>query len=224
MADIKDSIFRNRKVNVSRLEPFGFVQSEKGMSYVRIFTDSGFELKVTITLSGEVSTELTDPAFNEPYTLHLDAAAVGEFIGAIRSEYEKALREIAEKCFEPDVFKSRQTNELIDYVRKTYGDELEFLWRKSPCNAVWRRKDTTKWYAILLTVSKRRLGLESDEIAEIIDLRIRTEKLETLVDNESYFPGYHMNKRHWCTIILDGSVPTGYICRMIDDSYDMAIK
>lgn len=36
-------------------------------------------------------------------------------------------------------------------------------------------------------------------------------------------PGYHMNKRHWNTIILDGSVPDGEIRRMIENSYALVV-
>lgn len=38
---------------------------------------------------------------------------------------------------------------------------------------------------------------------------------------ESVIPGYHQNKEHWNTIILDGSIPDKDICRMIQESYDM---
>ena len=37
-------------------------------------------------------------------------------------------------------------------------------------------------------------------------------------------PGYHMNKRHWNTIILDGSVPDDEIFALIDDSYELVVK
>ena len=36
-------------------------------------------------------------------------------------------------------------------------------------------------------------------------------------------PGYHMNKRHWNTVYLDGSVPRGEIERMIDNSWDLVV-
>ena len=36
-------------------------------------------------------------------------------------------------------------------------------------------------------------------------------------------PGYHMNKRHWNTIYLDGSIPRGEIERMIDNSWDLVV-
>ncbi|KAF7774514.1 hypothetical protein PCIT_a0972 [Pseudoalteromonas citrea] len=37
-------------------------------------------------------------------------------------------------------------------------------------------------------------------------------------------PGYHMNKRHWNTVILDGSIPQGEIERMIDNSFLLVVS
>lgn len=41
---------------------------------------------------------------------------------------------------------------------------------------------------------------------------------------ESVIPGYHQNKEHWNTIILDGSVPDKDIKMMIGDSYDLTLS
>ncbi|MFT5482509.1 MAG: putative DNA-binding protein (MmcQ/YjbR family) [Halieaceae bacterium] len=41
---------------------------------------------------------------------------------------------------------------------------------------------------------------------------------------ESVVPGYHMNKQHWNTVILDGTVPEFEINRMIDRSYGLVVK
>jgi predicted DNA-binding protein (MmcQ/YjbR family) len=41
---------------------------------------------------------------------------------------------------------------------------------------------------------------------------------------EAVIPGYHMNKTHWNTVILDGSIPRGEIERMIDRSYGLVVK
>ena len=40
----------------------------------------------------------------------------------------------------------------------------------------------------------------------------------------SVIPGYHMNKKHWNTVILDGSIPESEVCSMIDDSYALVVK
>ena len=41
---------------------------------------------------------------------------------------------------------------------------------------------------------------------------------------DAVIPGYHMNKAHWNTVILDGSIPTGEIERMIDRSYGLVVR
>ncbi len=224
MSNIMYSIFNNKKVNLSRLLQFGFVQTESGYIYRKTLSESGFLLNVHITPQGEISTEMIDPSLNELYTLHLVDNATGGFVETVKYEYQETLLEISSQCFQADIFQSKQSNELIDYIRKTYGDELEFLWEKFPKNAIWRRKDTQKWYGILLTVSKQKLGLPCDKSVEVLDFRVLPEELESLVDYKTYFPGYHMNKKHWCTIILDGSVPFEKICNRIDASYLLAIK
>jgi predicted DNA-binding protein (MmcQ/YjbR family) len=37
-------------------------------------------------------------------------------------------------------------------------------------------------------------------------------------------PGYHLNKRHWNTVIIDGSMPDQMIKEMIEDSYDLVVS
>jgi predicted DNA-binding protein (MmcQ/YjbR family) len=41
---------------------------------------------------------------------------------------------------------------------------------------------------------------------------------------DGVLPGYHMNKRHWNTVILDADVPRGEIERMMDNSYALVVK
>lgn len=217
-----DLIFKNRKVIFSKLSEFGFKKSGASYKFSKTLSGSGFEMTVTINKSGKVSAKIIDPDTGE-YTLHLTNSA-GSFVGEVRGEYEQTLAEIAESCFEPDVFKAEQTKRLTEYVREKYGRELEFLWDKFEGNAVWRRGDTNKWFAAVLTVSRRKLGLNSDEIVEIIDLRLPPEEMEQLVDGKRYFGGWHMNKKHWYTIILDGSVSFEELCRRIEVSYSLAVK
>jgi predicted DNA-binding protein (MmcQ/YjbR family) len=37
-------------------------------------------------------------------------------------------------------------------------------------------------------------------------------------------PGYHLNKRHWNTVMIDGSLPDEMITDMIEDSYDLVVS
>ena len=203
---------------------FGFEQKGSLYIYHKTLPGSGFKLTVNVTTQGEISSEIIDPSVDEPYTLHLVDGAAGSFVGKIRSQYEETLAEIADRCFELNVFQSKLAKELIAYVRNTYGDELEYLWQKFPDNAVWRRRDTAKWYGALLIIPKQKLDVNSGGLAEIIDLRVPPEEMEALLDGEAYYPGYHMNKKHWCSILLDGTVDLEEICRRIDKSYQLAVK
>lgn len=70
-----------------------------------------------------------------------------------------------------------------------------------------RRKDNQEWYALFMTISQAKLGLDGSEPVEIIDLHFDVDELPKKVDGVKYFPGYHMNKKHWITMLLDGFVP-----------------
>jgi len=134
------------------------------------------------------------------------------------------LAAVAKACTEPDVFKSEEARRIIAYVREKYRSELEFLWKRFSDNAILRRQDTAKWYAALLILPKIKLGLNEPGLVEIIDLRSKPENIVALVDGKKYFPGYHMNKKHWFAICLDGSVPVEEIFARIDESFTLAVK
>jgi predicted DNA-binding protein (MmcQ/YjbR family) len=42
--------------------------------------------------------------------------------------------------------------------------------------------------------------------------------------HEAVIPGYHLNKRHWNTVIIDGSLPETTIAEMVEDSYDLVVS
>ena len=69
-----------------------------------------------------------------------------------------------------------------------------------------------KMFAILaLEEVPTRVNLKCDpDLA--LELRDRYEQVE---------PGYHMNKKHWNTVVLDGVIPDAEVRKMIDHSYDL---
>ena len=221
MNKITEDIFRNRMPDFEKLKRYGFVQSDNNYICKTSILDGQFELKITVGKNG-VETEVTDAETNEPYTLFLADGASGSFIGAVKTAYTNALLCLAENCFHKNVFKSEYARKLILYAEDKYGSALEFLWEKFTDNAIWRRKDNKKWYGILLTVPKNKLGLPSDDKVEIIDLRTNPESIDSVIDNKTVFGGYHMNKKHWITVCLDGTVPLKKIENMLDISYELA--
>lgn len=219
---MEEQLFRYKSVNINKLLEFGCVEINSFYVYRRPLLDNQFEMTVAISEDGNIKTIIVDNVTEEPYTLHLDESACGAFIGGVRSEYIDVLSEISEKCYDRNVFTSEYAHNIIKYIREKYSDELEYLWQKFPTNAIWRREDNGKWYGVLLVLSKRKLGLNSDDNVDIIDLRVEPEVIESIVDNTCYYAGYHMNKRNWITIVLDGSVPIERIYQHIDISYRLA--
>lgn len=209
---------------IQKLLAFGFAEQAGEYTYIRGIADGQMTVAVTVTPDGAVASAITDNASGEEYVLHRVPSAEGAFVGRVRTEHDALLAEIASKCFGTAAFKNMQTQAVLAYVRDTYGDEPEFLWQSTPHNAIVRRKDNKKWYLAILTLSRQKLGIDSNEITEILDLRIDPEQLPATVDHKRYFPGYHMNKKHWITVLLDGSVPLDEICDKIDESYRLAKK
>lgn len=219
---MKEIEIKGRKANISKLLTYGFVKEDDGYAYSCFLADGQLKMNV-ILLNEGLFAKLIDEE-GEEYTLHLIKGTSGSFVGMVKYEYESKIEDILKNCFDTEIFKSTQAKEIIKYVENKYGDDLEFLWQKFPDNAVVRRKDNKKWYLALLTVSKRKLGINSDEKIEIIDLRMKSEEIENVVDNKKYFLGYHMNKKHWITILLDSSLPTEEILSRIDESFNLALK
>ena len=217
-------MFQNKILAADRLQPFGFAAEGKGYVYSVSIVDGQFDMIVRISPEGELSAGVYDADSGDEYTLHLSSQAVGAFVGRVRTEYDGVLQKIAEGCFDTKVFKTELADKIIRCVREKYRNEFEFLWKKFPNNAIVRRPDNKKWYVALLTVSRDKIGLSGRDEVEVIDLRMKPEDIVRLVDGRRYFGGYHMNKKHWITICLDGSVSFEEICRRIDDSRLLAEK
>ena len=221
MREVKDFI-KDKKIDLKRLEKFGFKLKDNSYYYDIFLLNNQFKMTVKINLDNSIFTEIIDVETSESYVLHLLEMIRSGYSEKVYGGYSEVLEKIKKECFEDEIFKTDYTKEVVDYVKNKYGDKLEFLWEKSPKTAVVRRKNSNKWYAVILTLSKRKLNLDSDKLVEVINLHNSPEEIEKLIDNKKYFPAYHMNKKHWCTICLDGTVELEKIYRLIDISYELA--
>jgi predicted DNA-binding protein (MmcQ/YjbR family) len=59
----------------------------------------------------------------------------------------------------------------------------------------------------------------------VITLKVEPEVGPTLIaEHPAIEPGYHMNKRHWISVTLDGSVPDDVLRELVEDSYDLVVS
>lgn len=221
MLDLK-GLFYGRKPIIKRLLSFGFKKKGDGYDYSREIADGQFIM--TVTMRGStVSAVVWDRQAESPYCLHLVEGAEGAFVGEVRSSYEACITEISDKCFSAaEVFRERTAQQVIAYAKKTYGTPPEFLWKDE--NAVMRRRDNRKWYVAFLQPERKKLGLEGEGRIEIADVLAPADEISKLIDGINYLPAYHMNKRYWLTIPLDGRVPAEVVCAFLDVSYNLAKK
>ena len=112
-------------------------------------------------------------------------------------------------------------DKVLKWALDTYGSTPESLWAKTPDDVVLRHQSNKKWYAILMRVRRSVLGLDGDEIIDIINVKCDTLEIDFLSQQQGFFHGYHMNKNHWLTILLDGSVELETVCGLIEQSFDM---
>lgn len=218
-----EDIFERKKCNIEKMFVYGFDIKDGGWIYETNIMDGAFRLSVFIGENGDVDTNLLEIENSEPYILYKTNAS-GAYVGEIRTAVEAVLTDIANTCYDVSVFKTKQAQMAIEYVRKKYGDELEFLWTKFPDNAVWRRKDNQKWYGAILTVTGNKIGLDTDETVEIMDLRMKAENREAILSRAHYYPGWHMNKKSWYTLVLDNCIADEEIKLRITESYELAKK
>ena len=80
-----------------------------------------------------------------------------------------------------------KTEEIFKYVQKQYGTVPEYLWSKSPDSAVLRHKNG-KWYAVIMTVEKSKLGLEGKNPVDIMDVDRKSTRLNSSHASKSRMP------------------------------------
>ena len=109
---------------------------------------------------------------------------------------------------------------VFEYIKKKYKTSPEYLWKRYPEYAVFRHADNSKWFALQAAVPGDKLGIDRDEPVQIINVKVDDIFFrDMLIKQEGIIPAYHMNKQHWITVLLDGSVKQEQVFDLIDASY-----
>lgn len=119
------------------------------------------------------------------------------------------------------IFMGIDRNGLIQLVQRIYSASPEYLWQDTPDACVFRHIDNGKWFGIIMSVSGQKIGLENRAAVDICNVKCAPLLLGSLLEKPSCFPAYHMNKKHWLTFLLDGSVSEEEVCFLLDMSYDL---
>ena len=92
--------------------------------------------------------------------------------------------------------------EFLEYCLNTYGTSPDYPFDEDFETAVLRHEDNRKWYALVMKVSRRKFGLDSDEVIDVVNLKLPTEMFGSFGAVDGVYPPYHMNKLHWISVLL----------------------
>ncbi len=115
-------------------------------------------------------------------------------------------------------------NELTEYIAEMYNTAAEYPWDSAPRYAVFRHASNKKWFAVIMNISRRKLGINNDEIIDVMNLKCDPILIGSLRNDAGIFPAYHMSKTNWISVALDGSVDSEKIKWLLDISFDLTDK
>ena len=207
------------KYNFSKekLLQYGFREEAEKLIYRKEILDSSFLIEI-VFVNSQLLIEVYDLEFDEIYSLYSVDSAAGETVQNIREHVEKLLSSILGLADE-----SRKiSSEVIDHCNNKYGENHVNPFKKHP-DILAFVNERNKWYALLLDVEYNKLNKNTDITTKvkILNVKYPTDKILEIIDNKNIFPAYHMNKKHWISIVLDKNIKLEIIKELIDISYSL---
>ena len=120
-------------------------------------------------------------------------------------------------------YQSSQTLRLLDFVKTNHNTDPEFLWARTPDFAVLRNLGNRKWYGIIMVIPASKIGIGSDELIEVVNIRFNKGEAPEIAGNVSgIYPAWHMNKKNWITIVLDETLSDDQLFALVDQSFELS--
>lgn len=114
--------------------------------------------------------------------------------------------------------------ELFAHIADFYGVMPDYPFEEDFVTAVFRHTGNRKWFAIAMRIPRSKLGLAGHESLDVVNLKVSPEMLPALWQEAGVYPAYHMNKRHWVTVALDGSAPEETVTFLTGVSFDLTAQ
>jgi len=111
--------------------------------------------------------------------------------------------------------------ELENLILENYGVTAEHPFEDDLDTAVFRHASNRKWFAIIMSVPRSKLGINDPSVINIVNFKCDEEVAYSMVQESGIYPAYHMNKRHWISVALDGSVDDSTIEWLLGISFEL---
>lgn len=209
-------IFRSAKIKIDSLKEAGFSKGENS-TYSMQLPLSKDDLFAKLTLSPAEQTfliQVFDSATDERYVLFDMPNARGAFLASLRKEVQKIVEKIKSDCFEVHDLKE----EYFSWLSSHFSAKPDFPWPDTPDYCVFRCPNE-KWFALVMKIKFRQLGLTGEEEVWVVNMKAKSETIPGLIDRKSIFPAWHMNKKHWITVLLTAATDFEKLCQLTEKSY-----
>ena len=214
-------IFKFYQFNQKKAHAYGFVENERVWTYSCQILDGDFFMIVSIT-ADNVSFQVFDKETGDLYPqVHMESMR-GNFVGNVREACLEILYQIRNGCFDVQDFICPQTKRIMTQVQEKYGNQLEYLWEKSPDTAVLRHEGKQKWYAVLMKISWNKL--EKGREGQVEAVNLKHDQVADLLSHKGIFPAFHMNKRYWISVALDDTLSDEEVLELIERSWNLTSK
>ena len=214
-------IFRSAKIKKDSLKAAGFTTSDGNSYEMGVTVSNGaFNAEISLAISDQTLTvQLFDSATGEKYAL-FDMPSHGAFVASLREEVQKIIDDIKAKCFETNDLK----DDYITWIKSKFGAEPDYPWPDDAPYSFVFRCPNEKWFALVMRIKYRQLGLTGDENVWVVNMKADQDSIPNLVDHKSIFPAWHMNKKHWITILLTAVTDFNKLCELTEKSYELVNK
>ena len=109
---------------------------------------------------------------------------------------------------------------FFDYCLDTYGTSPDYPFDEDFETAVFRHSDNRKWFALSMQVSRRKFDFDSDEVIDVVNLKLPTEMFGSFGVADGVYPAYHMNKLHWISVLLPDA-PDDVVQFLLNASFEV---
>ena len=107
-------------------------------------------------------------------------------------------------------------HEFVTYLTGTYSCAGEHLFARYPSFQVFRHWGNKKWFAVIMDIPRKNLNLPGEGEISVVNLKCDTRLIGSFREEPGIFPGWHMNKAHWLSVALDGTVEDEKIKFLMD--------
>ena len=214
-------IFKSYQFNQEKARAYGFVENGEVWTYSCQIFQGDFVMTVSV-VDGNLSFQVFDQETGDLYPqVHMESMR-GSFVGSIRESCLEILYQIRKACFDVQDYICPQTKRIMTQVQEKYGNQLEYLWEKSPDTAVLRHKGNQKWYAVLMKISWDKL--EKGREGQVEAVNLKHDQVADLLSKNGIYPAFHMNKRYWISVALDDILSDEEVLEVIEKSWNLTSK